>query len=72
VVKEETKSDNALNVDEPKILEVVCSKTANTGYTLQSLIIMTENADHAEKASEYCKQLVAETIIWDFMNSPSF
>jgi len=54
-VKEEPKADNALNVDESRILEVVCSKTANTGYTLQSLIIMTENPEHAEKASEYCK-----------------
>ena len=34
--------------------------------------MMTENNEHAMKVSDYCRELVAETIIWDFMNSPSF
>jgi len=33
---------------------------------------MAENTEHAMKISDYCRELVAETIIWDFMNSPSF
>lgn len=59
-------------VNESSILEYVTGKTATSGYTLQALIVMAENNEFVEKAGQYCRETLAETIIADILNSPTF
>ena len=72
--EEEKKKDevNKITVEESKIVEVVTLDSTQKGFSLLALIVMTENQDQIEKVNEKFKQLVANSLIIDIVQSVQY
>jgi hypothetical protein len=65
--KEDAQEEKKLIIDESKILEITSFDTSQRGYSLVSMIVMFENSEHLEKMEDKYKQLVANSLITDFI-----
>ncbi|CDW90006.1 wd-40 repeat-containing protein [Stylonychia lemnae] len=68
--QEEVKQEESkLNVDESKIMEMVTFETSQRGYSLVSLLVMTENQDFVEQMDRKYKQLLSNSLLTDVIQS---
>eukprot|EP00347_Sterkiella_histriomuscorum_P004436 403360465 len=61
--------ENKLIIDESKILEIVSFETSQRGYSLVSLISLTENSEFIQKMDKKYKQLLANALLTDVIQS---
>ena len=59
-------------VEEAKILEKVTLETSSKGFSVLSLVVMSENTDFLEKCDPKLKQIVAKSLVIDLVQSVQY